>query len=170
MSIIGKKILEIQNKPSKNKRRELKIKSFEEAESIAILYTWSDSTKMEAVDLFAKSIEQEVDVLCYNPTKDIIECNHKSLHISDLNSLGKINSQDTKSFLSKHFDYLLVLDFELSEVTKHLILKCVASYKIGFYSAEHENYFDLMININKQAGIVNFAEQILKYIKAIRHE
>lgn len=170
MSLIGKKILNLLNNPSKSKKRDVAIKNFEDVQSIGILYTWSDKAKMESIDAFSRSLAKEYDILCFNPLKESVQCMHAVLNISELSNLGKIKSIETESFLSKHFDYLFVLDFDLSEMTKHLIVNATAGYKIGCYGQEADKYFDLMISINENAGIVNFADQMLKYVKAIRHE
>ena len=170
MSLIGKKILNLLNNPSKSKKRHVSIKNFEDVQSIGILYTWSDKTKMDSIDEFSRSLGKEYDILCFNPMKEPIESIHSVLNISELSNLGKIKSTETASFLAKQFDYLFVLDFDLSEVTKHLILNSIAGYKIGCYGKDTKEYFDLMISINENAGIVNFANQVLKYVKAIRHE
>ncbi len=170
MSLIGKKILTLLNNPSKSKKGIVSIKNYEDVRSIGILYTWSDKAKMESVREFCNSLDKDYDVLCFNPTKEPIDAAHSVLNITELSNLGKIKSIETESFLAKHFDYLFVLDFDLSEVTKHLILNSTAGYKIGCHAKDAEEYFDLMISINENAGIVNFADQILKYVKAIRHE
>ena len=42
-----------------------------------------------------------------------------------------------------------------------------AFWTLAQYCAEYHLPFDLMIGVNQNAGIANFAEQLIKYVKAI---
>lgn len=134
------------------------------------MYTYGGDKKEESVDVLHSLIgdEKEVQVLCFIDKKEIANSTHPSFHIEQLNSWGKINSNEVVKFLESEFDYLIHLDFELNEILKSLLNRTKAKCRVGFHSEKGNLYYELMIGINKNAGTTNFAEQAVKYIKSIR--
>lgn len=167
MSLLGKKILNLLNNPSKAKKHSKQMISFDDSQRIGIIYTWVDKAKMTFIEEFTQSLEKEVAILSFNPSKDLVDTIHPIFNIDELSALGKLKSEVADTFLRKQFDYLFVLDFDLSEVTQHLIVNCNAICRVGCHIDDAEEYFDLMIGVNENAGIANFAEQLLKYVKTI---
>lgn len=167
MSLLGKKILNLLNKPHKAKKSNNKMLSFDESKHIGILYTWQEESKAAFIDEFAKSINKDVSVLCYNPSKEEVKAEHPVLNITELSATGKLKSEAALTFLSKHFDFLFVLDFELNEVSKHVIIKSKANCRVGYDITDERAYFDLMIGTKQSEGITSFAKELLKYVKAI---
>ena len=170
MSIIGRKILAMGNQ---NERKKLsgESKSFEQSSSIGVLFSWEDRNKETLVTEFINEINQgkNVQCLCFNPNrKENIDSQYPTFSLNDLTLLGKIDSEDTNRFLKEPFDYLFHLDFELSDITRSLLSKCHAQYRVGFHTDEGENFYELMIGINKSAGLNNFASQMLKYVNALK--
>lgn len=169
MSLIGKKLLSLSNNPLKRQKSQA-IPSYEQAERIGILYTFEGEKKEEATDniIHLISNEKKVDVLCYLDKKDLSNAKHPSFRIDQLNRWGKINSSEAQGFLSNSYDFLIHLDFELNEIMKNMLIHTKAKCRVGFHSETGSNFYELMIGMNKSAGTSNFAEQIIKYIKAIR--
>ena len=167
MSLLGKKILNLLNNPSKAKKHSKQMISFEDSQCIGIIYTWADKAKMNFIGEFAQGLEKEVSILSFNPLKDPVDTIHPIFNIEELSALGKLKSEVADAFLRKQFDYLFVLDFDLSEVTQHLIVNSNAICRVGCHIEDAKEYFDLMIGVNQNAGIANFAEQLIKYVKAI---
>ncbi len=171
MSTIGKKILSILNSTSKSATNRGALKPFEEATSIGILYTWEGAKKEELVyNLIDKlGTDKSVRGLCYNPNKnEEVETKTPLMSVGDLSLLGKINSSAADSFLSESFDYLFHLDFEVNEITAALLLKSQAQCRVGLHSDKAESLFELMIGINKSAGLEHLIEQMLKYVNALK--
>lgn len=167
MSLLGKKILQLFNKPHKAQKSSNSLLSYEDSKQVGIIYTWTDQSKASLVDDFLKKMDKEVSILCFNPNKEEINSSHPTLNMAELSATGKFKSEVANNFLSKHFDFLFVLDFELTEISKHLIIKSKANYRVGCHIADEEAYFDLMIGVNENDGIANFTAQLLKYVKAI---
>ncbi len=170
MSVIGKKILGFLNNPNKRKKREKKLVPFEKAEHIGILYSWSDSKKEEALIAFIEKMgaEKKVEVLCFNPTRGPVNSQHPTFDESILTNFGKLNSEDVQRFVKIPFEYLFHLDFESNEILKNILIQTNAKCRIGVHNEEHTGYYELMIGINKSSGISNFADQMIKYVRAIR--
>ncbi len=171
MSVLGKKILGLLNNPSKrNKKGSPTIVPFEESKNLGILYTWSDNKKESALTEFISSLGEDkmVDVLCFNPTKTPVSSAYPIIDISSLSNLGKLNSDIAQKFIETSFDYIFHFDFEMNEVVKSILVQTKAKCRVGLHSNEGARYYELMIGINKSAGISNFAEQMAKYVKAIR--
>lgn len=171
MSTIGKKLLGLLNKPVKrSKKGEANIIPFEQAENLGVIFTWSDSKKESELAAFIKLLgeEKKVDVLCFNPTKTPINSNYPTVDISSLSNLGKLNSEVAQKFIGSSFDYIFHFDFELNEVVKSILVQSKAKCRVGLHSEDGSRYYELMIGINKSAGITNFAQQMAKYVKAIR--
>jgi len=170
MSVIGKKILSFLNNPKKRKKGEKKLVTFEQAQHIGILYSWSDGKKEEVLTSLIEKIgpEKKIEVLCFNPTKVTINSQHPTFDDSILTNFGKLNSEDVQRFIKAPFDYLFHLDFESNELLKNILIQTNAKCRIGVHNEEHTGYYELMIGINKSSGISNFADQMMKYVRAIR--
>lgn len=171
MSILGKKILGLLNKPSKRRGNTNRgVIPFNDSKNLGILFTWEDSKKESALEEFIDSIglDKEVDVLCFNPNKEPVNSKHPTFEIGDLSALGKFNSESAQRFINKSLDYVFHFDLDLNEVTKSILVMTKAKCRVGLHSQEGARYYELMIGINKSAGIANFAEQMEKYVKAIR--
>ena len=170
MSLIGRKILSLSNQ-KESKRRTGNSLSFTEAQSIGVLFTWEDRKKEATITEFVNEIgkNKRVQCLCFNPNKkEAIETTYPVFDLGQLSLLGKIESPETNEFIKTPFDYLFHFDFELSDITQSLLSRCNAQYRVGFHTDEGENFYELMIGINKSAGLHNFAGQMLKYVNALK--
>ena len=170
MSIIGRKILSHRARSRKRPGGQKPV-SFELAKSIGILYTWEDKVKEEEVKQFMEAISEgrQVQCLCFNPDKKVLpDTAHDVFDSSQLSVLGKIESDATNRFLQQPFNYLFHLDLELDELCKALLSRSQAQYRVGLHTEEGENFYELMIGINKSAGLHNFAGQMLKYVNAMK--
>jgi len=162
-------MLSLFNKSSKRPKSQT-IGSYEQAKKIGIIYTYEGDKKEEAIDHIISLInnEKEVDVLCYMNKRENASSKNPTFRIEQLNNWGKFSSEEASHFLNSPFDFLIHLDFELNEIMKNMLIHTKAKCRVGFHSEIGNDYYELMIGMNKSAGTSNFAEQILKYVKAIR--
>jgi len=170
MSLLGRKILNLGSRPDKRPGKKV-AKSFDQATTIGILYTWQDKAKEEEILRFVSAITEgrKVECLCFNPDKKTIpDTQFQVFDLSELSMLGKIDSAETNRFLQQPFDYLFHLDMDLNEICQALLSRSQAQYRVGLHSEEGEKFYELMIGINKNAGLHNFASQILKYVNALK--
>lgn len=171
MSILAKKLLGLLNRPDKrNKKTIPPIISFGEAQNIGIIYTWDGQKKEEELESFIQLISEGkvVDILCYNPSKEAISTKNPTVSINDLTALGKLNSQVAQAFIDRPLDFLFHFDFELNDIIRSILVQTKARCRVGHHSSDNSVYYELMIGINKSVGMANFAEQMVKYIKAIK--
>lgn len=171
MSLLGKKILSLGNPSDKKARSGAIHKTFEEAGAIGILFSWEDKQQEQTIQEFIKQLgdQKRVSCLCFNPDKKTApDTSFPIFDMGQLTMLGKIESPETNQFLQEPFDYLFHLDFELNDIMKSFLSRSKAHYRVGFHSEEGEKFYDLMIGINKNAGLHNFASQILKYVNALK--
>lgn len=171
MSVIGKKILLLLNSSGKERIKRGALKPFNEASSIGIIYTYEGVKKEALISGFIDKINvnKKVDRLCFNPEQNItLETKNSVFSIDDLTVFGKISSSETVEFLNKEFEYLFHLDVELNEITDVLLTKSKAQCRIGLHSDKLSIPFELMIGINKSAGLDNLIEQMLKYVNALK--
>lgn len=169
MSLIGKKLLSLTNKSGK-RQKNLAMPSYERSQNIGILYTF-DEKKQESADAIIKLIDdsnKKIDVLCFIDRKEVESSKHPFFKIEQLNNWGKIKSEEVDQFINTSFDFLIHLDFEMNEIMKNMLIHTKAKCRVGFHAENSSDYYELMIGMNKSAGSSNFAEQTIKYIKAIR--
>lgn len=171
MSILAKKLLRLLNRPGKRNQKTIPpIIPFDKAKNLGIIYTWDGQKKEEEIESFLQLIGENkmVDMLCYNPTKEVIDTKYPTVSINDLSALGKLNSQVAQEFTDRQFDFLFHFDFELNDIIRSILVQTNARCRVGHHSADDSTYYELMIGINKSVGMANFAEQMVKYIKAIK--
>lgn len=169
MSLIGKKILSFTSKSSR-KQKKAEIPSYENAQQIGILYTYEGDKKEDAVKQIKTLLgtEKQTRILCFVNSKEDIEIKNPSFRIDQLNTWGKIESEEVNSFQEAEFDYLIHFDFESNEIIDSLLVNSKAKCRVGFHTEDAAKHYELMIGMNKSAGPSKFAEQIIKYLKAIK--
>lgn len=172
MSFIGKKILQFKtNWTTRNIQRKVNAVPYDQTQSFALLYCYENTAKEEALNNWLellKADQKDVHVLCIQGNKDLPLSLHPTLTLADMTALGNIKNEVLDQFLERSYDYFIHLDFDVNEVIEMIIRKTKAKCKIGFYSELHQKKYDLMIGMNKSAGMVNFVTQITKYLKSIK--
>lgn len=146
-------------------------KLFSESTKIGLLYSWEDSQKEKSIRDFASSIGsgKSIVFLCFNPIKKIQPATENpTFSRADFNFFGKMQSQTALSFMEEPFDYLFHLDFDINPLIKPLLAKSKANWKVGCHSDDGEGIYDLMIKINKSAGLKNLSDQMLIYVNALK--
>lgn len=171
MSLIGKKILRWKTKwTTKNVQRSIVAIPYDLSKSFGLLYSYENSAKEEALRLWVDQLiseQKEVHVLCIQSNSQPVMSNFPTMTMAQMNTMGQIKAEVIDEFLERSYDYLIHLDFEANEVIDMIIKKTKAKCKIGFYSEQHQKNYDMMIGMNKSAGMVNFVDQVTKYLKSI---
>lgn len=164
MALFGKK-------PSTNKSRSSVFIPFSEATKVGLLYSWEDQQKEKIIDDFISSLgtNKSVDALCFNPDKKIQPLTERPVYSkADFNIFGKTQSAAVIEFTEKDYDYLFHFDFELIPLTQSVLSNSKANWKIGNHSEKGEGIYDLMIKMNKSAGLKNLSDQMLIYVNALK--
>lgn len=170
MSVLGKKILKLFNSPKRRKKSNASLVPFEQSSSIGIIYTWVDQKKEEALEALVQQIgpNKKIEILCFNPSESAISTENASFDMTALTNFGKLNSEAVHNFIQEPFDYLFHFDLESEELVKSILVQTKARCRIGIHDEFNTDYYELMIGINKSAGISNFAKQMIKYVSSIR--
>ncbi|MFM7329183.1 MAG: DUF6913 domain-containing protein [Bacteroidota bacterium] len=125
---------------------------FDVAESIGILYTAEDQSKLDAVNAFTASLRSEgkqVFLLEFQPAKKDIVCSDApSISQKQIGFWGTIESGDAKAFLKQPFDYLFLADLEPGPLSKHILAATPTRCRVGKHSSGVEEYLDLMVEMN----------------------
>lgn len=173
MSFLGKKLLALRSRGKKKQREENTKLDFESSKHIGIIYTWESKEKRELIERFQQKLaneEKELSVLCFNPSKNPIDCPHPHFNVEAISNFGKIKSIEVDHWLEKQFDYLVLIDFNTSEIIEFLIYHANAFYKVSAASAVSNMEIDLMLDVNMNAGYEQYLAQIIEYIKIIKYE
>ncbi len=152
--------------------------SLDSAQYIALLYNLPDEDTYKKVEEFIKSLNEiniKVKVACYTEQKIIPHYFIPKL-LQDIFTVKEVNwyyhpvKPFVKDFLEEEFD--LLIDLSLSEHFPLLYLAAMskAGLKIGRFDETHQDYYDLMIDVPRDASIEFFIEQVMHYLNKINTE
>ncbi|MBN2174605.1 MAG: hypothetical protein JW731_10760 [Bacteroidales bacterium] len=88
--------------------------------------------------------------------------------LKDLNWFGAPKNDYIKEFIKKEFDILIDLTLEDNFVTQFIAGLSRSKFKVGRYSPNHEQYYDLMIDIKKNSTIEEFIENVIHYLLVLK--
>lgn len=145
--------------------------SYDEAESVGILFTVIDRPKHSLIKKFIKQLEKDkkkVDVLCLlGEGKENYDFIFDYFTTRDFSLFGHIVSKSILLFIQKKFDYLIVLDTEPNIFTDNILVKSNAKCRIGIYHDDKDPFYELMIKINSNNSMEEFIDQVYHYLKFI---
>ena len=145
--------------------------SYENAESIGILFTVIDRPKHTLVKKFIKLLEKDkkqVDVLCLlGEGKENYDFIFDYFTTKDFSLFGNIISRSIIKFVEKKFDYLVVLDTDSNIFTDNILARSSAKCRIGKYYDDKNPFYELMIKINKDDSVEELTDQVYHYLKFI---
>lgn len=152
--------------------------SLDSAQFVALLYHLPDEDTYKKVEEFIKGLNElniKVKVACYTDLKIIPHYFIPKL-LQDIITSKDVNwyfqpvKPFVKDFLDEEFD--LLIDLSLSEhfPLLYLAAKSKAGLKIGRFDEEHQDYYDLMIDVPQDASIEFFIEQVMHYLNKINTE
>jgi hypothetical protein len=173
---IGKAIL---SKKAARSKREILYSDFGKVKSIGIVWDASKRVEFASLSRFHQRMQEmkiDVKILGYFPGKNLpdqytairyLTCIRKD----EINSFYHPYSSEAKSFISKHFDILIDINFD-----KHFPLRYVTSlsnarFKVGLYESEtKDSPFDMMMEIENPVDIDGYLEQVIRYLKMIKDQ
>lgn len=85
----------------------------------------------------------------------------------DISMTGRVLSNNLKAFIKQKYDYLICLDTTGNRFIKYIVSRTSAHHRVGLYHSEYENLLDMMV---KSDGTVNDFQELMKYLKLIRHD
>lgn len=145
--------------------------SYEEAESVGLLFEVTNRAKHSEIKKFIKILEKDgkkVDVLCLlGEGKENYDFIFDYFTSHDFSFFGQFISQSILLFTQKKFDYLIVLDTDTSIFVDNILAKSNARCRVGVFHDNKGPFYELMIKTDKPDNIAALIEQIYHYLKVI---
>lgn len=147
--------------------------AYGDAEKVGILYTYENKQKHLQVINFARQLKKQyrhVSVLCYLPNHQL-DYDYKTLTLSpeDISITGHINDKKAADFLSLAFDYLYLVNLNQDKIINYLLSISNAKCRVGFYTPNQANFFELMINLPPEKWDIEFLiQQMFNYTQKIQ--
>ncbi|MBX2898745.1 MAG: hypothetical protein KF775_03800 [Cyclobacteriaceae bacterium] len=145
-------------------------KPYKKAATVGILFTVEDKQKHHDVKEFIHQLEQDgkqVQVLEFLPEKkENYEFKFDFFSLQDINFWGTLTSAAAEKFIQTPFDYLYYIDMRPNPILLHLLARCKAHCRIGRFSENKSDFFEMMIEQNgTHKGLI---ETMYNYTKQLR--
>lgn len=146
--------------------------SFNQAKTVGIIF---DATNAEDFELikryvqFLRESRKKVKVLGYYPSKRIPEMTYSKLEYDffsqkEINWLGKPSAMVIQNFISEEYDVLLDLNIHDHFPLKYVAALSKATFKVGKYSLQDVDIYDMMIDSDNTKTLKYFLRQVDVYI------
>lgn len=158
----------------RNLQRTKRVYNLSTARKIGILFNASREEHFDHVLDFHKFLKEKginTHVFGYVnakelPDKYLFKKDFYFFQKKDLNWYYRPVSEDAKRFVSSNFDILIDLNMEQNFPSQFLVALSHAHLKVGRFT-DKEDYYDLMIHIEKGKKIDFFIEQVKHYLEVI---
>jgi len=152
--------------------------TFDEAKKIGILYEATSDKNYEIVKQFVKDIRaQQKDVLAlgYVDRNELPQMRFAKLGLDfftrkAVNWKMKPQHPSVSNFINNEFDILINLNTEKCFPLKYISAMTKARFKVGRYDIKNFPFCDLMIETKEHTGLKDFAEQVVHYLKLLKHD
>jgi hypothetical protein len=155
-----------------------KMVNLEEARRIGILYTLDDVPSYEAVSEFVTRLQheqKEVKALGFVRNKNLIsrflpKLSYDFFSRKDINWFYKPIHRKVRDFIEKEFDILIDLSLKESFTLKYISGLSNAFCRVGRYSDENTEYYDLLFDIPPALSLKDYIKQITHYLTVIKSD
>jgi len=168
-------------KSALNENRETKVANFHSANSVAILYAEKGESYFILVKQYVKYLKSEFGIkevlaLCYIDQKKVIPHYHTHKLKFDYFTKGELNwyhepnAPHVQNFESNAYDILINLERVPPLPLEFIQLKSAAKLKVGFYNENHQDHYDLMLDLPERATFDEYVKQVNHYLTKINYE
>jgi hypothetical protein len=123
--------------------------SYDQANTIGVVFTVEDKQKHFIIKDFVKKLEADgksVQVLEYLPPKhENFEFKFDFFSDQDISFWGNLTSPSALQFVERPFDYLFYIDLSPNPQVLHLLSRTKATCRVGNYIDEGKSYLEMMI-------------------------
>ena len=171
---MGRRRLRSEAPPMRNKR----VHNFSDTRSIGILYREKGEgfyilVKQYVQYLRAQHGIRDVMALCYIDDKGRVP--HYHVHKlkfdyfdrNDVNWRFEPNCQQTSNFINTEYDVVIDLEREPVLPLQFMLARSKAHFKVGYYDAALEDFYDLMIDLPQHATFDEYINQVNHYLTLI---
>jgi hypothetical protein len=147
---------------------------FAEARTIGILFHADEESHINIVSKLVNQLEHDhkkVKVLGY-ATQPISVSNKlimSEFTKKDITGSGQIKNEKVNEFIHAEFDYLFCLHTENFPPFNYILQRSHARCRVGRFEAEHTPLYEFMIDTPPGTLLVSLLNQILHYLKEIKH-
>ncbi len=155
--------------------RQCQLTNLQDARKIGILYTVEDVNDYERVAEFVTALQEEqkeVKALGFVKNKNLIERFLPKLSFDffskkDLTWFYKPIHTQVKDFIDKEFDLVIDLSLKDSFPIKYIAGLSNALCRVGKFSEENSDYYDLMIDVKPSMTTEDYFGNIRHYLTVI---
>jgi len=155
-----------------------KMINLEEAKRIGILYTLDDVPAYNLVSGFVSQLQhdhKEVKALGYVRDKSLIsrflpKLSYDYFSKKDINWFFIPIHSKVKDFIGKEFDILIDLSLQDTFTLKYISGLSRAFCRVGKYSEENTDYYDLLFDVKATLSLNDYIKQITHYLTVINHD
>ncbi|MCX6250767.1 MAG: hypothetical protein NTX61_08445 [Bacteroidetes bacterium] len=152
--------------------------NLEEAKRIGILYAFDDVPMYNVVSDFVSQLQQkhkEVKALGFVRNKNLIsrflpKLSYDFFSKKDINWFFIPIHSKVKDFIGKEFDILIDLSLQDTFPLKYISGLSRAFCRVGKYSEENTDYYDLLFEVNSSLPLNDYIKQITHYLTVINHD
>ena len=161
-----------------NQERKTEVHNFEDARSVGLLYKEKGESFFILVKQYVKYLRDEYglkEIMAMAYIDDKKQVPHWHIHRlkydyftrGDLNWKNQPACQQVDKFVKKEFDILIDLEKDFCLPLRFVLAESMANFKVGYYSPENEDYYDMMIQASKEATFDEYVGQVNHYLKRI---
>ncbi len=155
--------------------RHCQMTNLQDAKRIGILYTLDEVLDYERVSAFVRQLQgnhKEVKALGFVKNKNLIQrflpkISYDFFSKRDLTWFYKPIHTQVKDFIEKEFDLLIDLSLHDSFPLKYIAGLSKALLRVGKFSEENTDYYDLLIDMKQTTTSDEYLGQIQHYLSII---
>jgi hypothetical protein len=140
------------------------------ADRIGILFDASSADDIITVSKYAESLSRlgkQVSILAYQNNKDKDKDDARFFNKLNVNWFYIPKSDKIVAFHKKNFDILICAFIDESLPLEYIVATSDAKFRVGAFSDAKTNYYELMINTQKNQSIKYLLDQINHFLKVI---
>jgi len=160
-------------------KRKVTFSNINQIKNIGIVWDASKTEDFTSLTRFRQKMHErhiDVKIIGYYPGKNLPDQYTAIRYLSclrkdEVNLLYHPVSSNADSFINKHFDVLIDINFKKLFPLKYILCMSKAELKVGLRDTESTNSpFDLMMEIKKPVEIENYLDQVIFYLEMINSE
>ncbi len=154
-----------------------RVMNFHNSKSIAFLYQSQSESSVIMMKQYMKEIKAaygtpKMMAFAFVNSKEVPSYHKHKLEYDfcsskDLNWFGKPKSDSVKNFVNEDFDILLDLSDGECIPLNFVLKQSRAKFKVGKYSEERNEVFDMNIDVKKNASLEDFMKQVNWFLNRI---
>ncbi|MBL0309234.1 MAG: hypothetical protein IPP77_06025 [Bacteroidetes bacterium] len=144
------------------------------AKEIGILFDYSSPENERVVIKFAEELKsrgKQVEIFAFSNNKETVPASGvQLLNKADVNWAQIPEGEVTDSFIRKDFDLLLCCFIQSNPTLEYIARISHAKWRVGIYSPDKTDYYDLMVHLEAGKDLASLIEQIEHFLNQINYD